>query len=95
MKVILISEECHRLIGVAKNMRSAFQFLLDDRWITEDTEFFEPNPDCDAERVILKDVMKDLKHANPIDSLLFLYMTDEDYFADQFYFREEDVIEYD
>ena len=95
MKVILISEENHGLIGVAKNMRSAFQFLLDDKWITEDTEFFEPNPDCDVEYIVLKDVMKDLKHTNPLDSLLFLYMTDEDYFADQFYFREEDVIEYD
>ena len=95
MKVILISEECHGLIGVAKDMKSAFQFLLHDKWITEKTEVFEPNPDCDVDYHILEDVMKDLKCDNLLDTLLFLYASDEDYFEGQFYFWEEDIIEYD
>ena len=95
MKVIIISEENHGLIGIAKDMKSAFQFLLEDKWITENTDFFEPNVDCDVDYFTLKEIMEDLKHTNPLDTLMFLWESDEDYFDGQFYFGEEVVLEYD
>lgn len=95
MKVILISEECHGLIGVAKDMRSAFQFLLHDRWITEASQIFEPDSNYDTDYHSLEELMKDNKLDNLLDTLLFLWESDEDYFEGPFYFREEDIIEYD
>ena len=95
MKVILISEECHGLIGVAKDMKSAFQFLLHDKWITEVSQIFEPDPNYGTDYHSLEELMKDNKLDNLLDTLLFLWESDEDYFEGQFYFREEDVIEYE
>lgn len=95
MKVILISEECHGLIGVAKDMKSAFQFLLHDKWITEVSQIFEPDSNYDTDYHSLEELMKDNKLDNLLDTLLFLWESDEDYFEGQFYFREEDIIEYD
>lgn len=37
MKVILISEECHGLIGVADTPAHAVDFLMDENWLNEGT----------------------------------------------------------
>lgn len=37
MKVILISEECHGLIGVADTPEHAIDFLMDEDWLNEGT----------------------------------------------------------
>ena len=40
MTVIIIEEESHGGIGVAKDMKSAFEYLIYNKWITENTELF-------------------------------------------------------
>lgn len=88
--VIIITEENHGTIGVAKDMESAFQYLVNTKWITENTQFFEPNPDCPDEFHYLGDIMKDLDR-NIIDTLMFLWKWDPEYFDGSFYFTVADV----
>lgn len=38
MKVYIIYEDLHGLIGIAKTRNVAIRYLLDKNWITEDTE---------------------------------------------------------
>lgn len=40
MKVILVSEDNHGLICVAKDYYSAFNFLVNERWIEDNTEIY-------------------------------------------------------
>lgn len=40
MKVIVISEECHGYIGIAKDFESAVDFLLTNHWITSYLEIW-------------------------------------------------------
>lgn len=90
MTVIIIEEESHGGIGVAKDIESAFQYLVDTKWITENTQFFEPNPDCPDEFHYLGDIMKDLDR-NIVDTLVFLWECDPEYFDGSFYFTVADV----
>lgn len=92
MKVIKITEECHGFIGLAKDMRSAFEYLVKKEWIDEKTEVFEPNPLAEERYIRIGTVMKDLDR-DIVDSLMFLYATDENYFADLFSFVEVEVYE--
>lgn len=43
--VILIIEENHGIIGVAKNFSSAIDFLYDNNWMTPETELYNPFDD--------------------------------------------------
>ena len=90
MTVIIIEEESHGGIGVAKDMESAFQYLVYTKWITENTQFLEPNPDCPDEFHYLGDIMKDLDR-NIVDTLMFLWKCDPEYFDGSFYFTEAEV----
>ena len=43
--VILIVEENHKIIGIAKDFNSAIDFLYDNNWITPKTELYNPFDD--------------------------------------------------
>lgn len=43
--VILIIEENHGIIGIAKNFSSAIDFLYDNNWMTPETELYNPFDD--------------------------------------------------
>lgn len=40
MKIILVNEECHGLIGVAKDYSAAVRFLIDKDWLNDYTEIW-------------------------------------------------------
>jgi hypothetical protein len=87
MKVIIINEENHGFIGVAKGMDSAFRFLIKEGWVDDlwdrkiqrylyHTAFFEQyNVD------------------NLFDLMKVMYEEDENAFDGLFYFSEETVFE--
>ena len=43
--VILIIEENHGIIGIAKSFSSAIDFLYDNDWMTPETELYNPFDD--------------------------------------------------
>lgn len=43
--VILIVEENHGIIGIAKSFSSAIDFLYDNNWMTPETELYNPFDD--------------------------------------------------
>ena len=91
MTVIKISEECHGFIGIAKDIKNAFAFLLKDKWINENTEIY----DDDGEWKTLEDVRIELEFDTLLETLLFLYNNDDYFLEDQFWFSEEVIIDYD
>lgn len=92
MTVITINEECHGFIGIAKDMRSAFDFLLSDKWITEKTEF-PIEADDDSDFVTLEDLRKRFECDNLLDTLVFMWEDNEQWFEGLFYFYTETVYE--
>ena len=90
MKVIVIFEECHGFIGVAKDMKSAFDFLLYDRWITEKT-YFPIEVDNGSDFVMLEDLKKRFGFDNLLDTLMFMWENSKQWFEDMFSFYSEDV----
>lgn len=47
MKVYVINEECHNMIGIAKDIKSAIEWLIDTKWITESTSVYCATDDED------------------------------------------------
>lgn len=92
MTVITINEECHGFIGIAKDMRSAFDFLLSDKWITEKTDF-PIEADDDSDFVTLEDLRKRFECDNLLDTLVFMWEDNEQWFEGLFYFYTETVYE--
>ena len=90
MTVIIIDEESHGGIGVAKDMKSAFQFLVDNKWITEDTELFEPTEGEEYGWFTISRAMTDLRRSL-LDTLMFLWNCDPEYFFGSFSFTEAEV----
>ena len=90
MKVIIIEEENHGGIGVAKDMESAFQYLIDSKWITENTELFEPTEGEEYGWFPVSRAMTDLRRSL-LDTLMFLWNCDPDYFDGSFGFTEVEV----
>jgi len=90
MTVIIIDEESHGGIGVAKDMKSAFQFLVDNKWITEDTELFEPTEGEEYGWFPISRAMTDLRRSL-LDTLMFLWNCDPEYFFGSFSFTEAEV----
>lgn len=87
MKVIRIHEECHGFIGIAKNMDSAFRFLVEKNWLDELW-------DEDIEEYVHPDVLIEKHNAkNLLDLLKILYEKNNSAFEGIFYFSEEDVFE--
>ena len=92
MKVIVIFEECHGFIGVAKNIKSAFDFLLYNKWITEKTHF-PIEADDDSDFVMLEDLRKRFGFDNLLGTLMFMWENNKRWFGDMFSFYIEDVYE--
>lgn len=47
MNVYVIYEECHNMIGIAKDIKSAIEWLIDTKWITENTSVYCATDDED------------------------------------------------
>ena len=87
MKVIIINEENHGFIGVAKNMDSAFRFLIEEDWI-------DGLWDEDTQNYVHHDVLIEKYNAKSLfDLLKMLYENDDNAFDGMFYFYEESVFE--
>lgn len=90
MKVIVIREECHGFIGMAKDMPSAFEFLVKEHWVNPLTEFF----DSYGYGFTLETAKKQFGVDSYEETLAILYECEtEDYFDSLFYFDEETVYE--
>ena len=80
--VILIIEENHGIIGIAKSFSSAIDFLYDNNWMTPETELYNPFDDtaesdcvCFEKYNLSKEDLKkcDLEIFNDLfDSVFFL-----------------------
>ena len=92
MTVIIINEECHGFIGIAKDIRSAFDFLLSDKWITEKTDF-PIEADDDSDFVSLEELRKRFGFDNLLDTLVFMWEDSEQWFEDMFYLDTEIIYE--
>ena len=55
MKVIIIQEDNHGLIGIAKNYISAIDFLVNENWIDENYEVWVDELDEDYIKQSIKD----------------------------------------
>lgn len=90
MKVILINEDNHGLIGVAKTYKDAVMFLINDHWLTDHTEVFTSDYSfetawiCEVLGEDWVDVIRDEWTIN----------TFNDYFCDSFMLNEEEVIDF-
>lgn len=90
MKVIVIREECHGFIGIAKDMPSAFEMLVKEHWVNPLTEFYDSNEG----KFTLETVKTQLEVDSYEEALAKLYECEtEDYFDGLFYFDEETVYE--
>ena len=92
MTVIIINEECHGFIGIAKDIRSAFDFLLSDKWITEKTDF-PIEADDDSDFVSLEELRKRFGFDNLLDTLVFMWEDSEQWFEGMFYLDTEIIYE--
>ena len=87
MKIILVNEECHGLIGVAKDYRAAIRFLIDKDWLNDFTEIWVR--DYEYERLSEKlgedwvDTMTENWNINDFN----------DFWEGSFYLEEEDLYE--
>lgn len=86
--VIIINEETHGFVGVAKDMKSAFQYLLLKNWITKNEVFV-----IDEVAYFLEELQEMYEKTTLLDTLLFLWDVDEDLFDGLFYFSKEEVFE--
>lgn len=90
MKVISIWEENHGMIGIAKDMPSAFEFLVRQNWVTPDMELYDSNEGC----FTLETVKTQLGVDTYEEALAKLYECEaEDYFDGYFRFDEEVIYE--
>ena len=79
-KVIIISEECHGVIGVAVDLKSAIRWLIQEDWINERTGFWVNEQWQTAKQLFGKHWRERLVEQ------------DEDFFDGGFYFYERDLI---
>lgn len=87
MKVIVINEENHGFIGVAKNMDSAFHFLIEEDWIDGLWDNMKQT------YVSPKKLYHRYNVDNLFDLLKAMYKADSNAFEGMFYFSEIDVFE--
>ena len=87
MKIILINEECHGFIGVAKDYNAALRFLIDKGWLADYTEIYVG--DYDYKRLVevlgedWADTMTEHWDINNFN----------DFWEGSFYLEEEDLYE--
>ena len=88
--VIVIHEEGHGFIGVAKDIESAFHFLLREGWITECMQF-PIDYDDDSMFLSLEELRVRYGFKTLLETLVFMYEQSEYWFDAMFYFYEEEV----
>jgi hypothetical protein len=89
-KVIIINEDSHGFIGIAKDIESAFHFLLQDSWITECTEF-PINYDDDSAFLSLEELRVRHGFETLLETLVFMHEQSDCWFEAMFYFDKEEV----
>ena len=89
MIVYKIYEECHGIIGIAKDVYSALRFLIKDNWVTETTDCF---PKEYPEGITLKELYGEgwKEKFCGLDEETFCEMFDV-----EFYISAEELIEYE
>lgn len=87
-KVIVITEEGHGVIGVAKDMPGAFAYLLEKNWVYEQSEFIENYNTPEEEWLTLYELQKRYECNSLFETLLCLWGKDKSYFDGCFYFEE-------
>ena len=95
MKVIAIHEENHGLIGIATTKKAAFQFLINNHWLTPAFDLYD---EATGAWYTLGDVFESKGIEPTKENILAWAMeyADDAYFWDSaFYFYEEDVYEED
>ena len=90
MKVVVINEDNHGFIGVAKDLHSAIHFLINEHWITECSEVWHSET---KDWKPLSYHIEESSFTNMIDFLYNKVDNDQDFFDDWFYFEEEEVYE--
>lgn len=88
--VIVIYEDCHGFIGVAKDMKSAFYFLIEHNWVYENMEFQESD---EGEIFRLCELME-MYEMTMLETLLFMWDTDEGWFNEKFCFYNETLYDW-
>ena len=83
MTVITINEECHGFIGVAANLESAQNYVIDS-WLNGGTYIYPNNEEKTLEEAFgenWKEILKEMP-----------FVVFEDLMTDQFWFYEETLI---
>ena len=95
MKVIAINEENHGLIGIAATKKAAFQFLINNHWLTINYDLYDKTTNA---WYTLADLFKD-KDIEPTKENILAWamehVDDWEVWDGAFYFYEEDVYEED
>jgi len=88
MTVILVNEDNHDLLTVAKDYKSAIKFLIDNKWIRESTECWNEKNDWWAS---LKEVLGE----NCLDIMILEWDIDDfnDFWTGNFVLEEVEVYE--
>lgn len=84
MKVYIVHEDNHGVIGVADSYESAVQFLVDEEWITEEFEIWDREEDCSRPLYALEIKPEEIKAWN-ISKF-------NDFFNGDFYIEETNLI---
>lgn len=86
--VILIIEENHGIIGIAKSFSSAIDFLYDNNWMTPETELYNPFDDtAESDWVCFEKYNLTKEDLKKCDLEIF-----NDLFDSVFYLEEREVI---
>lgn len=90
MKVITVTEENHGLIGLTLNIRATVDFLIEQDWISRDSEFWD-----EKEQIwkTLEDFIKDSPYTSMREFLYHKIDNDDGFFDGSFYFGEEYIYE--
>ena len=84
MIIYIIHEDNHGVLGVADSYESAVQFLIDDKWLTEDFEIWNRERDYSRPLYTLEIKPEEIKAWN-IDKF-------NDFFDGDFYIEEANLI---
>ena len=93
MKIIIISEENHGDIGVATTMKAAFQFLIEEDWLTPAFDLYD---EATGAWYTLADVFES-KGIEPTKKNILAwameYAEDAMFWDGAFYFHEDTIYE--
>lgn len=85
MKIVIIHEDNHGVIGVAKNVFSAITWLIDSQWLTENCDVWSK----EAQEWVA------LRTLHSVDELVKMSRNDfNSFFEGSFYLEEDSLIDY-